>query len=112
MTVIQSWTNTSTVKKNDWNTLRILSTGSTFKFHINGTLVKSFTDTTRTSGYVGFEMYKNTTSTQFFVAWANLTILTGSYINTDIVDRQQDALNNAVLLKGPEFIIRPIFWYF
>jgi hypothetical protein len=74
-TTIQGWTLSATVHQNDWNTLRVVAKGNQFWYYINGTLVKTFTDSTFTRGFVGVQAYRNTTTTQysFFVDYAKLT---------------------------------------
>jgi len=74
-TIIQDTTQTAAIKQDGWNVLKVVANGSKFKFYINGTLLKSFTDSMRSSGYVGFEMIRtNTDPTLFMVDWAKLTV--------------------------------------
>jgi len=94
-TAIQGYTSTSAIKKNDWNILRVVASGSTMKFYINGYLVKTISDSTRSKGYVGFEIYKYPTSDGFYVDWAVLTGVAASYVNNDTVSAEQQALNDA-----------------
>jgi hypothetical protein len=78
-TILQPWTSTSAVKKNDWNELHVIANGSDFSFYINGTLVNNFTDESYTRGYVGVEMYRpDSGKSRFYMDSAALTIL-----NTD-----------------------------
>ena len=99
-TPIQNFTATSAIKKGDWNILRVVASGSTMKFYINGTLVKTISDSTRSQGYVGFEIYKYPTSDGFYVDWATLTGLAADYVNNDTVSADQQALNQAVMDAG------------
>ena len=41
-----------------WNTVKVIADGSNFKYYINGVLLKEFTDSTFSNGYVGFGWYK------------------------------------------------------
>ena len=99
---IQGWTSSSAIKKNDWNVLRVYANGSTFKFYINGTLVKSFTSSWRTSGYVGvgFADYGKA-GDLFGVDWATLTKLSAKNVNADEVSADQEALNEAANIADP-----------
>ncbi len=99
-TPIQGYTTTSAIKIGDWNILRVVASGSTMKFYINGTLVKTISDSTRSQGYVGFEIYKYPTSDGFYVDWAKLTPLAASYVNNDTVSADQEALNQAAMDSG------------
>lgn len=72
---IQPSTPTEAVVKNGWNVLKVAANGTSFKFYINSTLVKSFFDSMRSSGYVGFMMVRETTDpTLFMMDWAKLTV--------------------------------------
>ena len=65
---------------------------------INGSLVYTFSDYSRSKGYVGFEIYKiYGYTTQFQVDWAKLTVLSTTYQNNDTVSPEQEALNNAAM---------------
>jgi hypothetical protein len=69
-----------------------------FDFTYNGSLVYTFSDYSRSKGYVGFEMYKvYGYTTQFLVDWAKLTVLSTTYQNNDTVSPEQEALNNAAM---------------
>lgn len=79
-TMIQDWTFTPAIVKNGWNTLTVDAYGNTFKYYINGTLVKQFTSTARARGYVGFMTYRSTFADgRFFVDWAEMNVYTYSY---------------------------------
>jgi len=99
VTAIQSWTYSSAIKPYDWNVLRVVANGSSFKFYINDVLVKTFNESGRTNGFVGFKIYKSFdfASDQFQVDWAKLTVLSTTYQNNDIVSPEQEALNNAAM---------------
>ena len=100
-TAIQPWTPSTAIVWMGWNTLRVVATGTGFKFYINDTLVKSFTDSFRSSGYVGIGMYDNGVARdQLRVDWATLTKLSATYQNADVVSTEQEALNNAALETG------------
>lgn len=77
LTEIQNWAFSSAVDQNGWNTLRVVAKGSQFKCYINGTLVKSFTETSSSRGYVGVTSLRTSGSTSytFYVDWAKLTVI-------------------------------------
>ena len=99
-TALQTWTYTSKIAKKDWNTLKVYGNGTTFKFYINGTLVKTITNSIYTKGYVGFQMYKQSTSGKFLVDSASVTIPTTSALDADTVSAEQEALNQAAMKAG------------
>ena len=79
-TMIQDWTATPAIIKNGWNELKVDAYGKTFKFYINGTLVKQFNSTARARGFVGFETFKEKYSEgRFFVDWAKMNVYSYSY---------------------------------
>ena len=109
---IQPWTATTAVKPNDWNTLRVVANGATYKYYINGKLQKTILNTSRSIGYVGMQFYKipTGTSTRFAVNSAKLSILLKTYQNFDEVDPEQEALNLAAMenpIGTPEFVPAP-----
>jgi hypothetical protein len=73
-TFLQEFTLSSAIKPNDWNVLRVVATGSTFKFYINGTLVKTVSDSTRSTGFVGsqFYVFEGGSTTKYEIDWAQL----------------------------------------
>ena len=71
--VIRDWTATSAIKKDVFNTLKVIATGSSFKFLINDQLVTSFKDTRRARGYVGYSLYG---SGRFEVELIDLKVIT------------------------------------
>ncbi|WP_020559144.1 zinc-dependent metalloprotease family protein [Thiofilum flexile] len=83
-TALQSWTSSSSIYQNSWNTLRVVAVGTSLKFYINGTLVWSGTDSSRTSGYVGMSMAYSDTLT---ADWATLTIPSGMPLETILPDQ-------------------------
>lgn len=54
---LQGWTGTAAINVNGTNELRAVASGSTLTFYINATQVFTTTDTSLTSGQVGFGMY-------------------------------------------------------
>ena len=74
-TALQGWTASSAIaKRNGWNVLRVVANGSNLTFYINGVLVWSGSDSSVSSGRVGFSMYSDGTSTDYFFAdYATLT---------------------------------------
>jgi len=98
ITNIRPWTDSPAIKEYDWNVLRVVANGGNFRFYINGSLVYTFSDYSRSKGYVGFEIYKiYGYTTQFQVDWAKLTVLSTTYQNNDTVSPEQEALNNAAM---------------
>jgi hypothetical protein len=99
-TNIQPWTMSSAIKLNNWNILRVVANGGTFRFYINGTLVYSLTDYTYSKGYVGFQIYKEYGyTTQFQVDWATLSIVNPTLL-TEVISPEQEALNLEALLNS------------
>ncbi|MDP2966436.1 MAG: S8 family serine peptidase [Pelolinea sp.] len=99
-TALQTWTASPKIVKYGLNTLKVYGSGSTFKFYINGTLVKTVTNSIFTKGYVGFQMYKQSTSGKFLVDSASVTIPTTSALDADTVSAEQEALNQAAMKAG------------
>lgn len=102
VTALQEWTSSSAINQGDaWNTMRVVASGSSLDFYINGTLVWSGWDSSLTSGRVGVGMYRSSSSSgdQFFVDWATLSPLsiTGLDVltNTGTVGAEQRGLNDA-----------------
>ncbi len=88
-TPLQYWTYSPAIRSYDaWNTLRIVASGSSLQFYINGSLVWSGQDTQLTSGRVGLSMYKDpdTVNDLLSVNWAQLVPLSasdaGAFIDT------------------------------
>ena len=64
MTTIQRWTASSAIAKGDaWNTLRVIGSGTSLRYYINGVLVWSGTDSSLKAGLVGVGMYRASGST-------------------------------------------------
>ena len=77
--VIQPWTFSSTINKQDWNTLRVVANENIMNFYINGTLVYTLDDDTYDSGYVGVEMFRpGSTASRLWVDYVTLTHTDGS----------------------------------
>jgi len=77
-TILQDWTSAAAIKKNDWNILKATAKGSQLKFYINNFLMWSGTDSTLTTGRVGFGMFRSIDLGQcpndkLLVDWAKLT---------------------------------------
>ena len=96
-TSLQDWT-TSSVVSSDWNTLRVVASGSKFYFYINGTLVWSGSDTSLTSGRVGVGMYD---TDNFYVDWATLTVPTTTSQATESIVGQEVAVPVNNVSSGP-----------
>lgn len=63
------------IGKNDWNILRVVASGSTLKFYINGTLVSTTIDSSRLKGYVGLQVWGENSNSKLLVDWAVLGLL-------------------------------------
>ena len=53
-TALVAWTSTTMLNLNGWNNISVRCIGAVFKFYINGSLRQELTDSTYTSGSVGF----------------------------------------------------------
>ena len=75
VTALLSWTSTTGINNGNWNTLKVTATGSQLKFYINGVLKVSGSDSDFSTGRVGINMYRSSTSTgdKLYVDWAKLT---------------------------------------
>lgn len=73
-TALQSWTTSSAIVKNGWNTLKVVAVGPTLRFYINNTLVWTGSNADYKTGLVGIGMYRDTSSTgnMFYVNSASL----------------------------------------
>lgn len=71
-TVLKSWTASSAILKNNWNTLKVIAEDSKFRFYINNVLVWSGSDTSFAAGQVGLLMYRDAVPSQLLVDWATL----------------------------------------
>ena len=91
---VQPWTETAAILPGDWNTLRVVANEGQFKFYINGTFLRTFTDSTFSNGAVGFLMYKDAPdSGKLEVNWARLYGLEAASGSAELVSPQQEALN-------------------
>lgn len=95
-TPLQSWTASSAIVAGSaWNTLKVVADGSTMSFYINGTLVRTVTDSTFTTGYVGIGMFNDSSTGNYL--WADYARLTpsgsGAADNDAKVSAEQQALN-------------------
>jgi C1A family cysteine protease len=84
---------------NDWNTLRVTVSGTTYNFYINGNLVDTFSDSNPGSSEVGVGFDKHSgTTTEFLVDWATLGGYdSGSAALPQTISTEQKALNAAGL---------------
>lgn len=62
-TTLVDWTESTAIVPLDWNVLRVVASGSSLEFFINGTSVYTTTNTQFASGQVGIEMYDNSGGT-------------------------------------------------
>ena len=100
-TAIQPWTPSAVIFKNDWNLLKVVADGDTFEFYINNTLVRSFSDSAYSQGYVGFQMYQPAdTSSRFLVDYAYLDLITTMSLapaSNEQIEPEQMLLNQEAL---------------
>jgi hypothetical protein len=73
-TELKGWTVSSAINPYGWNTLKVVASGSSLKFYINGTLVWNGVDSTITTGQVGFGFYRDAYTGTLDVDWAKLTL--------------------------------------
>ena len=74
ITVLQPWTESSTIVAMGWNTLKVAAAGNTFEFYINGNLMTTISDAVYTRGFVGFQTNQESIAGRFLVDWATLTL--------------------------------------
>jgi hypothetical protein len=70
-TTMAGWTAHSAIVQNGWNTLKVVVNGSSLKYYINNTLVWSGSNSSLTTGKVGFGFYDTDT---LDVDWATLSM--------------------------------------
>jgi hypothetical protein len=103
ISVIVPYTPTTAIIPFEWNVLRVIAVGPTFHYYINGNLVASVTDASYASGYVGFVMLSDGPTDTFQVDWAKLTPLDASFLMTDTISPEQQALNDDAARSGIAF---------
>jgi len=75
-TTLKGWTTTATIVPYGYNILKVVNTGTTYKFYINGTLVCTGTDSGLSMGQLGLEYYQNTGL--FLVDYVTATVMAAS----------------------------------
>jgi len=74
-TDIRPWSTTELINEgNETNHMTVIANGSTFTFYINGTELYSATDTSLTTGYIGFQVAMFVSPGQTHVAFDNLIL--------------------------------------
>lgn len=93
-TALKTWTTSSAILPNNWNTLKVIAVGSILKFYINGTLVWLGSDTTLTVGNLGIGMYRGsaTTGNYFYVDWAKGTTNATADLNLNLDEPVADGV--------------------
>lgn len=93
-TALKTWTTSSAILPNNWNTLKVTAVGSTLRFYINGTLVWAGTDTTLKTGKLGIGMYRGsgTTGNVFYVDWAKGTTNATADLNPNLDEQVADGV--------------------
>lgn len=97
-TALQSWTPSSAINTGSaWNVLRVVASGSTLYFLINGSWVWWGSDPSYYGGRVGIVIYEDTSSgNQLWADWATLAPLSTTFPAGEISSEQQ-ALNEALV---------------
>ena len=74
-TALVGWTTSSAINKDAWNVLKVVFSGSTLRFYINGTLVANISDSLYNKGYLGIGFYRDLESTgnRLLIDYAKLT---------------------------------------
>lgn len=97
-TMVKGWTKYAGIRTNNWNTLRVVAKGVSFKYYINGILVWAKSIRGLTSGKVGIGLYRDPYSTgnTLSVDWASMSItlpLAGAATETDTFDLGEPVTN-------------------
>lgn len=98
---IQPFTYTpAIIQGGEWNVLKVKAVGNKLYFYINGTLVWMGTDSFRSSGKAGVNMWEGGTTETVYIDYAKLTVLTTTEILDEQVSPEQQALNEAALREA------------
>ena len=90
------WQETGAIIQGGYNVVRVVATGSSLNYYINGTLVWSGSDTSLTKGTVGFGMYRDITSSDDWLDVDYATLTGGTTVLADgLGAKMQQALNDA-----------------
>lgn len=81
ITTLKTWTVSSAIVQNGWNTLKVVAVGSSLKFYINNTLVWSGSDTALRTGTVGFGFYRDAAAGQLLVDSVSLSTTPTADVN-------------------------------
>ncbi len=68
----KGWTLSSSIAKNDWNTLKVIADGNQLRFYINNKLVWNGSDASFKTGQVALTMFTTSTTERLDVDWAKL----------------------------------------
>lgn len=86
-TILTGWNYSSAINPFGWNTLKVVGSGSSFKYYINGTLVWTGTDASLSTGQVGVGMYRVVPETSNLnVDWAKLSIYTTASVGDQVAE--------------------------
>ncbi|MFZ4790049.1 MAG: C1 family peptidase [Candidatus Competibacteraceae bacterium] len=92
-TALKSQTTTSSIVRNNWNTLKVVANGSQLRFYINNVLVWTGSDSSLISGQVGLAMSRGATVQSLQVDWATLGPVTAaSYEPAEMIEADQQEL--------------------
>jgi hypothetical protein len=97
-TALKSWTYSSAINQGTaWNTLRVVTSGTSLYFYINGTLVWSGSDSSLSSGRVGIGMYRSSSSSgdKLSVNWATLTTSTSALARSAPAIREDGSVSKS-----------------
>jgi len=79
---LKTWTGTGAVHKNSWNVLRVEASGDNLSFYINDQLVWSGSNSSFSTGHLGFGMWSNGGWDPLMIDWATL-VVTGAAVMPD-----------------------------
>jgi hypothetical protein len=86
-TILTGWNYSSAINPFGWNTLKVVGSGSSFTYYINGTLVWTGTDASLSTGQVGVGMYRAVPETSNLnVDWAKLSIYTTASVGDQVAE--------------------------
>lgn len=88
-TLLKGWTSSSSIVPNGWNTLKLVASGTSLRFYINGTLVWSGSDSAFSSGQVGLWMFRGSPVERFDADWATLTVGAPDVLASEPIEQGQ-----------------------
>jgi hypothetical protein len=95
---IKNWTLSASIKKNNWNTLKVVVNNSTLNFYINNVKVFTKADPSFKTGQVALTMYRTNKAETLSVDWATLATI-GAASESDAFD---DAIEQGQVEIAPD----------